>query len=122
MRFKIYTNETFDKTREYCPFVNGYRIGAYMKLAYEAVFSDPFDGHWSVLESLFYTFNMDHPADYRAHSLSVGDVVVLIDSTDQEYAYACQSVGWTLLESFRPEFQSADWMTYDDAARVKGVL
>ena len=28
-----------------------------------------------ILETVFYTFNVNHPADYRHRSLSVGDVV-----------------------------------------------
>lgn len=42
-----------------------------------------------ILESLFYTFNMEHPEDYSHRSLSVGDVVVLGES-----AYLCAPVGW----------------------------
>lgn len=33
-----------------------------------------------VLESLYEKFNMRHPADFRGHSLSVSDVVVLHDN------------------------------------------
>ena len=44
----------------------------------------------AVLETLFRMFNLEHPADYRARSLSVSDVVVLADTV----AYYCQMVGW----------------------------
>ena len=48
-----------------------------------------------VLEGLFHRFNCDHPADYRARSLSVSDVVVLDDAR----IYFCDSVGWRLLNA-----------------------
>ena len=44
------------------------------------------------LEHLFYVFNMQHPADFRGHSLSVGDVVEL-DGVN----YYCNSCGWRKL-------------------------
>ena len=42
------------------------------------------------LEKLFYTFNMDHPKDFRGHSLSMSDIVVLGGRT-----YYCDRFGWT---------------------------
>jgi hypothetical protein len=42
-----------------------------------------------ILEELFYTFNMDHPADYRGQSMSVSDVIKL----DGDF-YFCDSCGF----------------------------
>lgn len=42
-----------------------------------------------VLEDLFFEFNCNHPKDFRGHSLSVSDVVVLDGNK-----YYCDSVGW----------------------------
>lgn len=46
-------------------------------------------GFPEVLESLFEIFNLNHPDDYEARSLSVSDIVVL-DGTP----YYCDSFGW----------------------------
>lgn len=42
------------------------------------------------LEDLFVTFNVNHPADFKAHSLSVSDLVEL----EGVGTYYCDSVGW----------------------------
>lgn len=49
------------------------------------------------LESAFYTFNMERPEDFKGHSLSVSDVVVLDDT-----AYYVDSVGFKPLKDFIP--------------------
>lgn len=41
------------------------------------------------LEDLFYKFNMEHPADFHGHSLSVSDLVELNGKL-----YYCDSAGW----------------------------
>ena len=47
------------------------------------------------LEDLFFKFNMDHPNDYRGHSLSVSDVVLLgNEETGSSNWYYCNSMGW----------------------------
>jgi len=45
------------------------------------------------LDDLFYIFNMEHPKDYRAHSLSVSDVV-----ETPEGFFFCDSFGWKKLD------------------------
>jgi hypothetical protein len=42
------------------------------------------------LEKLFRIFNLEHPADFQGHSLSVNDVVVL-----GETAFMCNPLGWS---------------------------
>lgn len=49
------------------------------------------------LESLFEKFNLDRPEDFKGHSLSVSDVVVLEDK-----AYYVDDVGFKPLEDFIP--------------------
>lgn len=51
----------------------------------------------SKLESLFEKFNLDRPEDFKGHSLSVSDVVVLEDK-----AYYVDDVGFKPLEDFIP--------------------
>lgn len=50
---------------------------------------------FATLERLFYIFNMEHPSDFRGHSLSVSDVVYL----DGKYYY-CDSFGFKELTNF----------------------
>ena len=42
-----------------------------------------------ILEELFIELNINHPADYTGHSLSVSDIIVI----DGHYYY-CDSIGW----------------------------
>lgn len=49
------------------------------------------------LEFAFYTFNMERPEDFKGHSLSVSDMVVLDDT-----AYYVDSVGFKPLKDFIP--------------------
>ena len=47
------------------------------------------------LEELFIKFNLYHPADFSAHSMSVSDVVALKDDNrDYWYWYYCDDCGW----------------------------
>lgn len=47
------------------------------------------------LDELFYKFNMDHPADFTGHSLSVSDMVAIkTERNDYWYWYYCDSFGW----------------------------
>jgi hypothetical protein len=56
-----------------------------MNLAVSADTSDD-----DVLEMVFHIFNVNHPADYRHRSLSVGDVV----RVDSNRSYICAPIGW----------------------------
>ena len=47
-----------------------------------------------VLDELFEIFNINHPEDFRGHSLSVSDIVLLDDS---DYYY-CDSFGWAYMD------------------------
>ena len=46
-----------------------------------------------LLENLFEKFNLYHPEGYRAHSMSVSDVVRINDGNEIRYYY-CDSIGW----------------------------
>ena len=46
-----------------------------------------------LLEKIFYIFNMKRPDDFKGHSLSVGDIVVLHED-DYKRAYICDIFGW----------------------------
>ena len=46
------------------------------------------------LERLFYIFNMEHPADYKARSLSLTDVIEVIDPENGSKFYLCDTIGF----------------------------
>ena len=53
----------------------------------------------ATLEALYTQFNTDHPEDFRGHSLSVSDVIVIsVDGNDT--AYFCDSFGFTEMPEF----------------------
>lgn len=59
---------------------------------YKTVYTGQIDGTNvnEILEKLYSKFNTDHPADYRARSLSVSDLVAL----EGTGTYFCDSFGW----------------------------
>ena len=79
---------------------------------YDKVYSGSVDGKAAtseVLESPFVKFNLEFPADYRARSMSVSDVVVLHEN-GVDKAYFCDSIGFIEL----PQFFQVDTMVTMD--------
>ena len=68
------------------------------KDAYDRVYSGEVESP-EPLEYLWKKFNMAHPDDYRGRSLSVSDVVVLIDEEGAK-AFFCDSIGWMKVPEF----------------------
>lgn len=65
---------------------------AYSKESYNKVYAGEILEDLSntdILEKIFCIFNMHRPEDFKGHSLSVGDIVVL-----DEQAYICDICGW----------------------------
>ncbi len=58
---------------------------------YECVYSGDIEAPNVIkaLDDLFVKFNVEHPEDYHAHSLSVSDIVMV----DNDYYY-CEPFGW----------------------------
>ena len=76
---------------------------------YELVYSAPLAPETS-LEDIYTRFNIDHPKDFKGHSLSVSDVVVL-HQDGQDAAHFVDSVGFREV----PEFlQEQKQLTPDD--------
>ncbi|MDO4189655.1 MAG: YodL domain-containing protein, partial [Lachnospiraceae bacterium] len=71
------------------------------KANYELVYSGKLEEGTS-LEDLYTKFNIDHPEDFRGHSMSVSDVVVIRDG-DGERAHFVDSVGFTEVPEFLVE-------------------
>ena len=62
---------------------------------YDCVYTDSIDGEdpVAVLENLYEMFNINHPEDFKGHSLSMSDIVVLFDDNGCKWYY-CDSFGW----------------------------
>ena len=76
------------------------------------------------LESIYTRFNVDHPEDFRGHSLSVSDVVV-IRQNGQETAHYCDSFGFSEVPEFlEPEnyLKNAEIAVEDDYGMVDGII
>ena len=58
-----------------------------------------------ILETIFYQFNTCFPKDYKGHSLSVSDLVVL-ESDRTSRLYYCDFFNWTLVD--KKEVQHED--------------
>lgn len=99
--FTIYQLKSGPETRDY-------RFEAYESLQeaglavdrqnYDLVYTAPLDGK-TTLEDIYRTFNLDRPADFTGHSLSVSDVVVL-NRSGKEEAHYCDSFGFTPVPEF----------------------
>jgi hypothetical protein len=61
----------------------------YYKKSYEGNLETSKTNVNSILEDLFRELNLNHPADYTGHSLSVSDMILI----DGHY-YFCDSFGW----------------------------
>ena len=77
-------------------------------LDYVATYTDEMEvednaNHLDICEQLFEKFNLNHPSNYAAHSMSVSDIVEIIDD-NKEYYYFCDDRGFVLLND-NPKFK-----------------
>ena len=77
---------------------------------YELVYTAPLTAK-DDLESIYTRFNVDRPADFTGHSLSVSDIVVL-HQDGKDTAHYCDRVGFTEVPEFLQEWQPE--LTPDD--------
>ena len=110
--FSIYQIKGGDETRDFRfePYDRLQAAGNVVdKANYELVYSAPLAPETS-LEDIYTRFNIDHPKDFKGHSLSVSDVVVL-HQNGQDTAHYVDSVGFREV----PEFlQEQKQLTPDD--------
>ena len=110
--FSIYQIKGGDETRDFRfePYDRLQAAGNVVDRAnYELVYSAPLAPETS-LEDIYTRFNIDHPKDFKGHSLSVSDVVVL-HQNGQDAAHYVDSVGFRQV----PEFlQEQKQLTPDD--------
>jgi len=77
--FTIYQLKDGDQTRDlrFEPLERLEAAGLAVELAnYDKIYSAPLE-NGATLEKLYFTFNMDRPEDFKGHSLSISDVVVM---------------------------------------------
>ena len=110
--FSIYQIKGGDETRDlrFEPYDRLQAAGNVVDRAnYELVYSAPLAPETS-LEDIYTCFNIDHPKDFKGHSLSVSDVVVL-HQDGQDAAHYVDSFGYKEV----PEFlQEQKQLTPDD--------
>lgn len=94
-KFEIY-QVTEDKEREFAFLGYDLLISKYGKVEksnYKKVYEGELD--ISNIDEIFEKFNIDIPADFTGHSLSVSDVVILDGN-----AYYCDRFGWQVVIKF----------------------
>ena len=76
---------------------------------YELVYTAPLTEQDS-LESIYTRFNIDHPADFKGHSLSVSDIVVL-HQNGKDTAHYCDRAGFSEVPEFLQPAQKSREIT-----------
>jgi len=94
---------------------------------YEVVYTAPLPAHGSqveALEGLYEKFNIDHPADFTGHSLSVSDIVALKVNGVVSSHYV-DSIGFKEIPGFiTPEnyLKNAEMAMEDDYGMIDGII
>lgn len=84
----------------------------------------PASSQIDTLERLYQTFNLDHPADFTGHSLSVSDIVALKQNGVVSCHYV-DSVGYKELPSFIKSgnyLKNAEMQVEDDYGMIDGIV
>ncbi len=74
------------------------------RVNYELVYTAPLTKDMT-LGDIWERFNIDHPADFKGHSLSVSDIVVL-HQNDEDTAHYVDSIGFQQVPEFLQEQQT----------------
>ena len=94
---------------------------------YEVVYIEPllpYKDLNTMLEQTYEKFNLDHPADFRGHSLSVSDIIAIRQNGVVSCHYV-DSIGFrTLPEFLKPEnyLKNAEMSMEDDYGMIDGVI
>ena len=111
--FSIYQLKRGDETRDFRfePYDRLQEAGhAVDRANYELVYTAPLAPDTS-LEDIYTRFNIDHPADFKGHSLSVSDIVVL-HQNGRDAAHYVDSIGYREVPEFFKE--QAQQLTPDE--------
>lgn len=90
---------------------------------YEAIYTAPLEPGTG-LEDIYTKFNIDHPEDFKGHSLSVSDVVVL-HQNGQDTAHYVDSYGFQKVPEFTPpenHLKAAEQSTEQNANMIDGQI
>ena len=103
MRIKVYQVESGldSKGVKFCSYDSAMKLASVIDPSiYECVFDGNLEA--SHLEYVFEALNCEHPVGYRGHSLSVSDIVEVLESTDEVDigCYYCDSIGFKELSDF----------------------
>ena len=123
--FSIYQIKSGDEMRDYRfePYDRLQAMGRSVDRAnYDLVYNAPLDSK-TTLEDIYRTFNIDHPADFKGHSLSVSDVVVLHQG-GKDIAHYCDSFGFQQVPEFLREnpLRTAELSTEQNENMIDGVI
>ena len=102
--FSIYQLKRGDETRDlrFEPYDRLQATGhAVDRANYELIYTAPLAPDTS-LEDIYTRFNLDHPADFKGHSLSVSDIVVL-HQNGKDAAHYVDSIGYREVPEFFKE-------------------
>ena len=111
--FSIYQLKRGDETRDlrFEPYDRLQATGHTVDRAnYEMIYTAPLAPDTS-LEDIYTRFNLDHPADFKGHSLSVSDIVVL-HQNGKDTAHYVDSIGYQEVPEFFKE--QAQQLTPDE--------
>lgn len=123
--FTIYQLKREDATRDYRfePYDRLHAAGLAVDPAhYEPVYSGPMTPGMT-LENIYTRFNIDHPQDFKGHSLSVSDVVV-VQQGGQSTAHYVDSFGYKQVPEFlQPEnyLKNAEMSTEQNYNMIDGI-
>ena len=124
--FSIYQLKQGDETRDFRfePYDRLQAAGNVVdKTNYELVYSAPLAPGTS-LEDIYTRFNIDHPKDFKGHSLSVSDVVVL-HQNGQDTAHYVDNFGYKEVPEFlQPEnyLKAAEQTTEQNYNMIDGQI
>lgn len=123
--FTIYQLKREDATRDYRfePYDRLQAAGLAVDPAhYEPVYSGPMTPGMT-LDAIYTRFNLDHPQDFKGHSLSVSDVVV-VQQGGQSTAHYVDSFGYKQVPEFlQPEnyLKNAEMSTEQNYNMIDGI-
>ena len=94
---------------------------------YDAIYTGGFMDYGNArtnLDMIYQRFNVDHPADFKGHSLSVSDIVAL-KQNGVVSCYYVDSIGFRELPNFlKPEnyLKNAEMLLEDDYGMIDGII
>ena len=94
---------------------------------YEVVYTAPllpYKDLNTMLEGMYEKFNLDHPADFRGHSMSVSDIIAIRQNGIVSCHYV-DSIGFQMLPEFlKPEnyLKNAEMAMEDDYSMIDGIV